>query len=176
MKENKILWLAVNAKYSHTSLSVRYLREAVPGSEIMELTINHQLLAMLGEIYSARPKVLGISCYIWNIEYIERIVDDFHKVCPAVPIYLGGPEVMYKGEQYLKEHPQIEGIIVGEGEIPFERLVAFYDREGSIDEIPGIVRRRENGSIVKTDAPPFISLDEIPLPMKGRISENQIIY
>ena len=38
-----ILWLAINAKYSHTSLAVRYLRECVPGSEILELTINHQI-------------------------------------------------------------------------------------------------------------------------------------
>ena len=33
-----IVWLAINAKYSHTSLSVRYLREAVPGSRILEVT------------------------------------------------------------------------------------------------------------------------------------------
>ena len=48
MEQGEILWLAVNAKYSHTSLAVRYLRECVPGSSILELTINHQLLAALG--------------------------------------------------------------------------------------------------------------------------------
>ena len=51
MEQGEILWLAVNAMYSHTSLAVRYLRECVPGSSILELTINHQLLAALGEIY-----------------------------------------------------------------------------------------------------------------------------
>ncbi len=69
-----ILWLAINAKYSHTSLAVRYLRECVPGSEILELTINHQLLAALGEIYERRPRVLGIACYIWNIEMVKDLL------------------------------------------------------------------------------------------------------
>ena len=73
--DQKILWLAVNAKYSHTSLAVRYLREAVPGSDILELTINHQLLAMLSEIYEQHPKVLGIACYIWNIGLVQQLLD-----------------------------------------------------------------------------------------------------
>lgn len=74
MEQGDILWLAVNAKYSHTSLAVRYLRECVPGSSILELTINHQLLAALGEIYERQPRVLGISCYIWNIEMVKDIL------------------------------------------------------------------------------------------------------
>ena len=74
MEQGDILWLAVNAKYSHTSLAVRYLRECVPGSEILELTINHQLLAALGEIYERRPRVLGIACYIWNIEMVKDLL------------------------------------------------------------------------------------------------------
>ncbi|MBQ1613017.1 MAG: cobalamin-dependent protein, partial [Selenomonas sp.] len=105
---NKILWLAVNAKYSHTSLSVRYLREAVPGSEIMELTINHQLLAMLGEIYSAKPKVLGISCYIWNIELVKSLLKLLPAALPDTIIICGGPEVSYGVTEFMQEFPMVD--------------------------------------------------------------------
>lgn len=66
-KKEKIVWLALNAKYSHTSLAVRYLREAcqdLADTEILELTINHLLLEILGEIYERQPRVLGIACYL----------------------------------------------------------------------------------------------------------------
>ncbi|MBP3232126.1 MAG: B12-binding domain-containing radical SAM protein, partial [Anaerovibrio sp.] len=68
----KILWLALNAKFSHTSLAVRYLRQTAAEmqlkSSILELTINNYLPDILSEIYSYRPDILGIGCYIWNIE------------------------------------------------------------------------------------------------------------
>ena len=95
MEQGEILWLAVNAMYSHTSLAVRYLRECVPGSSILELTINHQLLAALGEIYERQPRVLGISCYIWNIEMVKDILRLLPAALPDTIIICGGPEVSY---------------------------------------------------------------------------------
>ena len=84
MDENKILWLALNAKYSHTSLSVRYLREAMPGSEIMELTINHQLLAL------GRPTAL-LSAYYPSLVlhgaglHCVQAVAPYRKITPRSP-------------------------------------------------------------------------------------------
>ena len=133
MEENKILWLALNAKYSHTSLSVRYLRQAVPGSEIMELTINHQLLAMLGEIYSAQPKVLGISCYIWNIELVKNLLKLLPAALPNTIIICGGPEVSYGVAEFMRDFPMVDYVCRGEGEVALPELVkclqqADFDR------------------------------------------------
>lgn len=74
---------------------MRYLRECVPGSEILELTINHQLLAALGEIYERRPRVLGIACYIWNIEMVKDLLRLLPAALPDTIIVCGGPEVSY---------------------------------------------------------------------------------
>lgn len=76
-----VVWLAINAKYSHTSLSVRYLREAVPGSRILEVTINDYLLPTLGAVYEMQPKVLGIACYIWNIERVKELLQLLRRRC-----------------------------------------------------------------------------------------------
>ena len=157
MEENKILWLALNAKYSHTSLSVRYLREAVPGSEIMELTINHQLLAMLGEIYSAQPKVLGISCYIWNIELVKNLLKLLPAALPNTIIICGGPEVSYGVAEFMQEFPMVDYVCRGEGEVALPELVNYlqqadFDRSkvnGQLDQsaIPGIAWRSLTGQI-----------------------------
>lgn len=123
-----ILWLAINAKYSHTSLAVRYLRECVPGSEILELTINHQLLAALGEIYERRPRVLGIACYIWNIEMVKDLLRLLPAALPDTIIVCGGPEVSYDTAAFFREFPMVDFVMRGEGEMePIKERILYYE-------------------------------------------------
>lgn len=130
-----ILWLAVNAKYMHTSLAVRYLRECVKGSEIMELTINHQLLDALGEIYEKHPRVLGIVCYIWNIEMVKKLLELLPKALPETVIICGGPEVSYGTADFMREFPMVDFVIRGEG----KKLC----RSSSLASVNSILRNRQ---------------------------------
>ena len=182
-----ILWLAINAKYSHTSLAVRYLRECVPGSEILELTINHQLLAALGEIYERRPRVLGIACYIWNIEMVKDLLRLLPAALPDTIIVCGGPEVSYDTAAFFREFPMVDFVVRGEGEEAVVQLIerlravkldkaraAEVSRLGSL---PGIAMRREDGSIDESTAVTVADFSQVPFayreaemePIKERI-------
>ena len=125
----KVLLTAVNAKYIHSNLAVYDLRAyaetyGTGGAqvEIAEYTINHTIDYILEGIYKAKPDVLCFSCYIWNLDYVEQLMDEYHKICPEVPIWVGGPEVSYETEAFLKEHPQVTGVMTGEGEETFLEL------------------------------------------------------
>ena len=74
---------------------------------------------ILEGIYKAKPDVLMFSCYIWNIAFVEELAEEFHKLRPEVPVWVGGPEVSYETESFLREHPQITGVMIGEGEKTF---------------------------------------------------------
>lgn len=157
-----IVWLAVNAKYSHTSLAVRYLRQAVPGSRILELTINDYLLPMLGAIYEMQPKVLGIACYIWNIERVKELLQVLPKALPDCTILCGGPEVSYETRSFLEAFPMVDYVVRGEGE---EAVAALCKRllEGETGAgIPGLAWRGHQGSPVVVQ-----DLAAIPFPYTG---------
>lgn len=156
----KILLTAVNAKYIHSNLAVYSLRACAPEFadriEIAEFTINNQKDDILMEIYKRQPDVVCFSCYIWNLDYVESIMREFHKLCPEVPVWLGGPEVSYEVEPFLLKHPEVTGIMIGEGEETFHELCAYYcrrmerqasDKEPSADqqlsEIAGIAYRKQ---------------------------------
>ena len=133
----KVLLTAVNAKYIHSNLAVYDLRAyaetyGTGGAqvEIAEYTINHTIDYILEGIYKAKPDVLCFSCYIWNLDYVEQLMDEYHKICPEVPIWVGGPEVSYETEAFLKEHPQVTGVMVGEGEETFLELCESYAKAG----------------------------------------------
>lgn len=126
----KILLAAINAKYIHSNLAVyslkAYAKEFAEHIVIGEYTINHRVDYILEQIYKQKPEVLCFSCYIWNIKYIECLIREFHKLCPKVPIWLGGPEVSFETEAFLETHPEVTGIMRGEGEKKFYALCQYY--------------------------------------------------
>ena len=106
----KVLLAAVNAKYIHSNLGIyslkRYAEESLKQRdaqrpavriELGEYTINQTEESILQDIYRRRPDVVGFSCYIWNIVYIQSLVRDLKKVLPQTRIWLGGPEVQFTG-------------------------------------------------------------------------------
>lgn len=128
----KILLTAINAKYIHSNLAVYSLQAyaAAHGHKIerAEYTINNQLEDILEKIYRQKPDVLLFSCYIWNIEYVKELVSEFHKLRPEVPIWVGGPEVSFETERFLRENPAVTGIMMGEGERTLTELCDYFEQ------------------------------------------------
>ena len=131
----KLLLTAINAKYIHSNLAVYSLRTSALAAPafplpveiaLAEFTINHRTEDILREIYLRKPDVLLFSCYIWNIVYVRELAENCRKIMPEVPIWLGGPEVSYDAEAFLRENPAVDGILCGEGEETFCRLAEYY--------------------------------------------------
>lgn len=163
----KIVLTAINAKYIHSNLALRnfiaYTADCAAHLVLKEYTINHAPDQILQGIYRERPDVLCISCYIWNISYVETLTREFHKLLPQIPIWLGGPEVSFESETFLREHPAVTGIMRGEGEDTFSSLARYYvyGSPEYLDDIPGLVFRRGEAIIQTGEAIP-LSLDRIP--------------
>ena len=128
----KILLTAINAKYIHSNLAVYSLQAyaAAHGHKIerAEYTINNQLEDILEKIYCQKPDILLFSCYIWNVEYVKELVSEFHKLRPEVPIWVGGPEVSFETERFLKDNPAITGIMMGEGERTLTEFCEYFEQ------------------------------------------------
>lgn len=127
----KFLLVALNTKYIHSNPALYSLRAYVGDElrehvELAEYTINHAFTDVLADIYKRQPDVIGFSCYIWNINYVWELATELHKLMPNVPVWLGGPEVSYDAEKLLVAHPEVTGIMVGEGEETFRELLTYY--------------------------------------------------
>jgi len=184
-----ILLVAINAKYIHSNLAVyslsTYARHKDIKVTIAEYTINQQPDSILADIYSQKPDVLCLSCYIWNIRFIRELTTEFHKICPDIPIWLGGPEVSYDTEQFLTKNAQITGIIIGEGEESFYRLCRAYtncsctdsDVTKDLTNIDGIAWRNQDNTIHTNEKNTLLSMDDLPFAYEDLTKfENRIIY
>lgn len=121
-----ILLTTLNAKYIHLNLAVRLLYELNKHREGIawkEFTIKEK-----PEDIAERCKeydVVAFSCYIWNITQTLAVARQLKAINPNIKILLGGPEVSYEYDDLIKQ-PEVDYIIVGEGEIPFEEFLNAY--------------------------------------------------
>lgn len=182
----KILLTAINAKYIHSNLAVyslkSYAKEYKDIIAIGEFTINNSVDYVLEEIYKQKPDVLMFSCYIWNIVMVEDVAREFHKLCPEVPIWLGGPEVSFEVEAFLQKHPYIKGVMMGEGEETFKELCAHYGQnmpKVHLEDIKGIAYRKEQQEVALQVNPwrEIMAMSDIPFCYdKMEDFSNRIIY
>ena len=176
----KVLLVALNAKYIHSSLALRslksYSKDYDEHIQTLELTINHDEGEMIKQIYKEAPDVIGFSCYIWNMRFIKTLIPTIKKILPQTEIILGGPEVSYGSEELFDELP-IDLVIEGEGEATFREYLQYKLGEiESLECIDGIVYRFGNKIIRTPDRKP-IALDSVPF-MYDNLGEleNKIIY
>ena len=182
MAERKhILLAAINAKYIHSNLAVYSLKAYAKKYQnqigLAEYTINQNPDDILKGIYRDHPEVLCISCYIWNISYVRNLIREVHKVLPDTAIWLGGPEVSYDARKVLEEHPEVTGVMKGEGEVTFLELAGFYlEGISELAKIEGITYRDGD----QTQENPWrgiTDLSTIPFVYKDlKKFENRIIY
>ena len=95
-----------------------------------------------------KPDVLAFSCYIWNIEFTLKVIQEIKKILPQVFIGVGGPEVSYRAEEIFQENKFIDCVISGEGEIStlelLQKLSLQNDYKKIDFNIDGIYFRNKN--------------------------------
>lgn len=156
--------VGINSKYVHTNLAVRYLKkftEAYSSEkiEIYESNINNNLMKIVRDIAEKEPERIFFSTYIWNKEIVFKITKEIRKVLKESVIILGGPEVSYNPEEIMKENPEIDGIIIGEGE---KILLNYLTRD--INEVKGIYYRDKEETKFNGFEGLIEDLDIIPFP------------
>jgi len=137
----KILLTTLNAKYIHLNLAIRLL---------YELNKHHEGLAWKEFTIKEKPEdiaekckeydVVTFSCYIWNITQTLDVAKTLKKLNPSIKILLGGPEVSYDYDSIIKLE-QVDFIIIGEGEVPFETFLNNYP---VIETVPNLVYKKDN--------------------------------
>jgi anaerobic magnesium-protoporphyrin IX monomethyl ester cyclase len=179
----KIIISTLNAKFVHSSLALRYLRgyceKEIAGLELVEYTINDLTMNIMGDLYERKPDVVAFSCYIWNIRETLEVIKLLKKVCPDLPIVLGGPEVSYDTYEWMQKEPNIDFIVMGEGEETFLELLREMNKETpDYRDILGLSFRENNKVKQNFPRPNIENLNTIPSPYEDRLDElnQRMVY
>ncbi|HBN28584.1 MAG TPA: B12-binding domain-containing radical SAM protein [Clostridiaceae bacterium] len=173
----KCVLAALNSKYIHSNLAIRYLKQYDEKIETFEGTINDNILNMAYKILELSPELLGFSCYIWNIEETIKLCSTIKKMDGRIKIFLGGPEVSFNGEDILKKYDFIDYIIAGEGELTFSEFIKALNENKSLYEVDGLIFKEGNNIIKNQERKSIMDLNIIPFPYKDKDEiPDKIVY
>ncbi|MGA8941546.1 MAG: B12-binding domain-containing radical SAM protein [Thermoactinomyces sp.] len=178
----KAVLSTLNAKFIHMALALRLLKAYCSRDfdvELAEYTIKDEPLNIVSDLYARRPDVIGFSCYIWNIEQTIPILEMLKKVLPETKIVLGGPEVSHDTGYWMQRIPQVDFIVVGEGEETFHHLLSEIASGQQYDQVKGLAFRRGE-EIVINPPRPQLDLNKIPSPYRFKEDlphlPNRVVY
>lgn len=115
-----------------------------------------------------KPDIIGFSILQANRWGGIEIAGIAKRVDPKVKIVFGGITPTFLWKHFLTHFPEIDFVVIGEGEYTFLNLVKFLDNpsERKIEAIRGIAFKKD-GKIVRTaPADTIHHLDALPVPAK----------
>ncbi|MBW2093018.1 MAG: cobalamin-dependent protein, partial [Deltaproteobacteria bacterium] len=112
------------------------------------------------------PDVVGLTSVTMNFNEAERVLKDTKRLNPDIFTIMGGPHVTFCAEETMMAVPELDCIVLGEGEKSIVELVRALDRRSDIKSIKGLVCR-QNSKIQQTGArKQYVDLDSLPLPAR----------
>jgi len=132
----KVVLLAINAKYVHSSLSVWVISEGVSkfsrtshDVHVVEATINQKVPDIVKLVIAHMPDVIGVSSYIWNAGMLPELLKLLRERLSEVVIVLGGPEASNNADYWLENGADY--VLDGEGEYCFPRILDGFSQQDS---------------------------------------------
>lgn len=181
----KVVLVGVNSKFVHSNLAIRYLeaytRDLRYSCELMEFSINDRPERVVEDILAEKPSILGFSCYIWNVEFINRLTTLIRLIKPEIEIFYGGPESSFDAEDFLSRNVG-EYVIEGEGEETFREFIQgkIYEDEHkervNFQQVKGLYIRKDN-KITYGGKRQLMDMNKIVFPYTEQEDlNNKIVY
>lgn len=120
-----------------------------------------------GALFRAqRPDIVGISQFTHNRIDSLKVAMAAKKANPACFVALGGPHATHRYREVLAGNPQVDAVVLGEGEATFLELVNCLASRGSavLEQVRGIAFRRGDTVAMTAVRPPIQDLDRLPIP------------
>lgn len=153
-------------------VSAYLLSKNIP-NEVYDSTF-YSKAEQLDYIGKINPKVVCIYTNLMTKIEVVKLIKTLKTPTYNFPkIILGGPDVTYNIENYLKTGADF--LVIGEGEETTFELYTAIMNQGDFQEINGIAFK-ENNTIVQTPArTKFRELDELPLPNREAIPNEKYL-
>lgn len=157
-----VVFTTLSAKYTHVSLAPfclmagarAFASKAVEG-EVVEATVNEEREAVCARILAKKPHLVCLSVYIWNRRESEELIRLLKEKDPVLFIAVGGPEVSYAAEDFLRENEGADLVLRGEGERTVAALCDALSQKEGPQGVPCAVFRGKDGFLYGEEISPL---------------------
>lgn len=120
--------------------------------------------ALTERVRAFAPDVVGLTALTNEVKQAARVARDVKALSPGIVTVVGGTHVSTLPAETLKEFPELDLGVVGEGERTFSELVVALAGNRATGAIDGVVSRADGRVHVAKERARITDLDSIPLP------------
>jgi anaerobic magnesium-protoporphyrin IX monomethyl ester cyclase len=112
------------------------------------------------------PDIIGATSVTMNFHMAASILKTAKELFPRAVTIMGGPHVTFDYENVLKQYPEIDLIVVGEGEQTIMELAPAINDRKSWSSIQGIAFMEQNRLTVTPKRDFIQDIDRLPFPSR----------
>ena len=113
-------------------------------------------------VKNAEPDILGITVMTHNVGQTVRFLSDIKKILPKTITVLGGIHASIEYQSLLRNHPDVDIAVIGEGELTMLDLVYKIQNEQPLNDVKGIAYREQGEIRINTMRENIKDLDSLP--------------
>ncbi len=113
-----------------------------------------------------QPDVVGTNSVTMNFKGAIKIMQDVKAHRPEIITMMGGPHVSFDAPNTLTRYPELDLIVIGEGEATLAELIPVIQSRPTWHDIRGIAFRDKGRVITTPSRPPITDLGTLPLPAR----------
>jgi radical SAM superfamily enzyme YgiQ (UPF0313 family) len=113
-----------------------------------------------------QPQFVGSTAVTMSFHHAIQVIQDVKEIDPEIITVMGGPHVTFCAEETMTSFPELDVIVVGEGEDTIVQLAEAVDSGRSWDMIKGVVYRNGSGLKRTAENKPAIDVDTLPIPAR----------
>ena len=153
-------------------LGLAYLAAALAAAgikvKILDLVVYPYSQAMLQNLLEDfQPQIAGLTAVTMTVIDALAVIRDIKLLNPAIVTVMGGPHVTFCAPDTLNKHPELDVIVLGEGERTIVELSRAVAKDNGWSTVAGIAYRK--GSEIRYTSPrkPIDDLDKLPEPARS---------
>ncbi len=117
-----------------------------------------------------QPSLIGVTAVTMSFPAAAEVIRDAKDIDSGLLTMMGGPHVTFRAENTLLELPELDVIVLGEGEDTLIELVAAHGAGQSFEGVAGMVYRDADGPRRTAVRPLIKDIDALPKPSRGHIA------
>jgi len=123
-------------------------------------------------ISGGKPDIIGLSFPTTQKQYVRHFLDNFP--LKAELLIAGGSHARLVKELIFEDFPALDGVCIGEGEMPFRELCGRIDKGKEYIDVGGFSFRTDSG-IINNPITPVSDLDLLPMPDYSLFDYNRMV-
>ncbi len=151
----------ISLGYIAASLKASGVEGVVAEIDVVTKRTGQEIVDFVSEY---KPLIVGFSVYQANIELALQLAKLVKMVDPDIVVVFGGPQATFMPKEALREMPDVDVIMRGEGEVVWPYLVKCLVENSDPARIKGIIFMRDD-LVIETQLAPLVKdLDTLPSP------------